>query len=180
MGGASTGAPATYTSRRTTGITDPNALVVFEDVTDKTALASFRHRSGGAAKDYILETPSGGAAIFDYDRDGKLDVRGLPVCPVGRIAHATGDAARRKCAAALIGTALAAVLAGGCGRHAFKVKWRVPIAHWVLLLLCLSLFVWSAIGVNDRFTWFLEAFPVMLGIPLLILLYRRFFFFKLG
>ena len=65
---------------------------------------------------------------------------------------------------------------GGCGRHAFKVKWRVPIAHWVLLLLCLSLFVWSAIGVNDRFTWFLEAFPVMLGIPLLILLYRRFRF----
>ncbi|HEX6285314.1 MAG TPA: hypothetical protein VFZ71_10590, partial [Pyrinomonadaceae bacterium] len=25
IGGASTGAPATYTSRRTTGITDPNA-----------------------------------------------------------------------------------------------------------------------------------------------------------
>jgi len=54
MGGASTGAPATYTSRRTAGITDPNAPVVFEDVTSKTALASFRHRSGGAAKDYIF------------------------------------------------------------------------------------------------------------------------------
>ncbi len=46
MGGASTGAPATYTSRRTVGITDPNAPVVFEDVTDKTSLASFRNRSG--------------------------------------------------------------------------------------------------------------------------------------
>src|SRR2546423_11962211 len=55
QGGASTGAPATYTSRRTAGIVDPNAPVVFEDVTDKTPLASFRHRSGDAAKDYIFE-----------------------------------------------------------------------------------------------------------------------------
>src|SRR6185369_15889452 len=74
MGGASTGTPATYTSRRTVGITDPNAPVVFEDVTDKTALANFRHRSGEAAKDYIFETTSGGVAIFDYDGDGKPDI----------------------------------------------------------------------------------------------------------
>jgi hypothetical protein len=74
MGGASTGTPATYTSRRTVGITDPNAPVVFEDVTDKTALAAFRHHSGGAAKDYIFETPSGGVAIFDYDNDGRPDI----------------------------------------------------------------------------------------------------------
>jgi hypothetical protein len=74
MGGASTGTPATYTSRRTAGITDPNAPVVFEDVTDKTALTSFRHRSGGTAKDYIFETPSGGVAIFDYDNDGRPDI----------------------------------------------------------------------------------------------------------
>ncbi|HEX7330596.1 MAG TPA: CRTAC1 family protein [Pyrinomonadaceae bacterium] len=74
MGGASTGAPATYTSRRTTGITDPSAPVVFEDVTDKTALANFRHRSGEAAKDYIFDTPSGGVAIFDYDADGRPDI----------------------------------------------------------------------------------------------------------
>src|SRR6185295_9025567 len=74
MGGASTGAPATYTSRRTVGITDPNAPVVFEDVTDKTSLASFRNRSGEAAKDYIFETPTGGVAIFDYDSDGRPDI----------------------------------------------------------------------------------------------------------
>jgi hypothetical protein len=74
MGGVSTGAPATYTSRRTIGITDPNAPVVFEDVTDKTALAAFSHRSGEAAKDYIFETPSGGVAIFDYDSDGRPDI----------------------------------------------------------------------------------------------------------
>ncbi|HEU5133358.1 MAG TPA: VCBS repeat-containing protein, partial [Pyrinomonadaceae bacterium] len=74
MGGASTGTPTTYTSRRTVGITDPSAPVVFEDVTDKTPLASFRNRSGEAAKDYIFETPSGGVGIFDYDSDGRPDI----------------------------------------------------------------------------------------------------------
>ncbi len=74
QGGVSTGPAATYTSRRTVGITDPNAPVVFEDVTDKTPLANFRHRSGDAAKDYIFETTSGGAAIFDYDGDGRPDI----------------------------------------------------------------------------------------------------------
>src|ERR1041384_3132040 len=71
MGGASTGTPATYTSRRTAGITDPSAPVVFEDVTDKTPVANFRHHSGEAAKDYIFDTTSGGVAIFDYDEDGR-------------------------------------------------------------------------------------------------------------
>jgi hypothetical protein len=74
MGGASTGTPATYTTRRTVGITDPSAPVVFEDVTSKTGLANFRHRSGTAAKDYILDTPSGGVAIFDYDGDERPDI----------------------------------------------------------------------------------------------------------
>ena len=73
-GGVSTGPAVTYTSRRTAGITDPNVPVVFEDVTDKTAIANFRHRSGEAAKDYIFETTSGGAAIFDYDGDGRPDI----------------------------------------------------------------------------------------------------------
>jgi enediyne biosynthesis protein E4 len=74
MGGVITGPPVTYTSRRTTGITDPQAPVVFENVTDKTALSNFKHLSGGANKDYIFETPSGGVAIFDYDGDGLPDV----------------------------------------------------------------------------------------------------------
>src|ERR1051325_4735109 len=73
-GGAVTGPAATYTSRRTAGITDPNAPVVFEDVTDKTSLANFRHRSGEPAKDFIFETTSGGVAIFDYDGDGRPDI----------------------------------------------------------------------------------------------------------
>lgn len=74
MGGVSTGTALNYTSRRTVNITDPKAPVIFEDVTEQTALAAFRHRSGEAAKDYIIETPSGGVAVFDYDGDGRVDI----------------------------------------------------------------------------------------------------------
>src|ERR1041385_3280493 len=73
-GGVVTGTAINYTSRRTTGITDPKAPVVFEDATDKTALTNFKHHSGTTAKDYIFEVPSGGVAIFDYDGDGLPDI----------------------------------------------------------------------------------------------------------
>jgi hypothetical protein len=74
MGGVSTGTPINYTSKRTVNITDPKAPVIFEDVTDKTALASFRHRAGSRTKEYIFETPSGSVAILDYDVDGLPDI----------------------------------------------------------------------------------------------------------
>ncbi len=74
MGGVSTGAARSYATRRTVGIVDPQAPKVFEDVTERTALASFRQRSGGASKDYIVETVSGGVAVFDYDSDGRPDI----------------------------------------------------------------------------------------------------------
>ena len=73
-GGVSTGTPVNYSSRRTAGITDPKAPIIFEDVTDKTALANFKHRSGDPQKNYIFETTSGGVAIFDYDGDGLPDI----------------------------------------------------------------------------------------------------------
>lgn len=85
MGGVSTGAPVNYTSRRTVGIVDPKAPLVFEDVTDKTPLANFKHRSGGPAKDYILEAVSGGAAIFDYDGDGLSDIYLLNGSTIGAL-----------------------------------------------------------------------------------------------
>ncbi|HVF48818.1 MAG TPA: CRTAC1 family protein [Pyrinomonadaceae bacterium] len=74
MGGVSTGAVRTYTTRRTVNITDPKAPLIFEDVTAKTVLASFQHTSGGAAKDYIVEATSGGVAVFDYDGDTRPDI----------------------------------------------------------------------------------------------------------
>jgi enediyne biosynthesis protein E4 len=72
--GVSTGTPLNYSARRTVGITDPKAPVIFEDVTDRTAIAAFRHRAGTQQKDYIFETPSGGVAILDFDSDGLPDV----------------------------------------------------------------------------------------------------------
>jgi hypothetical protein len=74
MGAVSTGEARTYATKRTVGITDPKAPAVFEDVTAKTPLASFRHRAGSAAKDYIVDTPSGGVAVLDYDSDGRPDI----------------------------------------------------------------------------------------------------------
>ena len=35
-------------------------------------------------------------------------------------------------------------------------------------------FLWSALGPRDRFTWFLEILPVLLGVPLLAFTWRRF------
>jgi hypothetical protein len=73
-GGAATGTPANYTSKRTVGITDPKAPIIFEDVTEKTALATFKHRAGTLAKDYIFEIASGGVAVLDYDGVGLPDI----------------------------------------------------------------------------------------------------------
>jgi putative membrane protein len=41
-------------------------------------------------------------------------------------------------------------------------------------------FVWSGISPHDRFTWVLEVFPVMIGIPVLIYIYPRFRFTPLA
>jgi hypothetical protein len=51
-----------------------DAPVYFTDVTARSGLQKFVHKSGAADKRYILESPSGGVALFDYDNDGWLDV----------------------------------------------------------------------------------------------------------
>jgi putative membrane protein len=43
---------------------------------------------------------------------------------------------------------------------------------WVILLV--SVFVWSAIEPKDRITWFLEVFPVILGVVVLAITYNSF------
>jgi putative membrane protein len=45
-----------------------------------------------------------------------------------------------------------------------------------LLVIVAVVFVWSGIRPHDRFTWVLEVFPVILGIPVLIYVYPRFRF----
>jgi putative membrane protein len=39
---------------------------------------------------------------------------------------------------------------------------------------------WSGVGPHDRFTWFLEVAPVLVGLPILIAIYRRFRFTSLA
>jgi putative membrane protein len=43
-----------------------------------------------------------------------------------------------------------------------------------LLALVAAVFFWSAFGPLDRFTWFFEVLPVLAGLPLLAVTYRRF------
>src|SRR6266849_3055994 len=51
-----------------------NAPVVFTDVTKQAGLDKFRHRSGTAKKESIIETLGSGVALLDYDNDGWLDI----------------------------------------------------------------------------------------------------------
>jgi putative membrane protein len=48
-----------------------------------------------------------------------------------------------------------------------------------LLLSLVLLLVWSGIRPHDRFTWLLEVFPVLLGVPILVWTYPRFRFTRL-
>ena len=50
------------------------AGVRFADVTAAAGLSGFRHVSGGAEKNYILETTGSGVALWDFDGDGLLDI----------------------------------------------------------------------------------------------------------
>jgi enediyne biosynthesis protein E4 len=79
QGGASTAGtfkPVKDSSARpiTAGGFVDGAPVYFADVTARAGLQKFRHVSGVADKRYILESPSGGVALFDYDNDGWLDI----------------------------------------------------------------------------------------------------------
>lgn len=46
----------------------------------------------------------------------------------------------------------------------------------ILLAIVVMVFVWSGIRPHDRFTWMLEVFPVVIGLPILIYVYPRFRF----
>jgi hypothetical protein len=72
--GVSTGTALVSATKRTAGVVDPKAPVVFEDVTARTALAQFHNHTGSPQKDYIVECVSAGVAVLDYDNDGLPDI----------------------------------------------------------------------------------------------------------
>jgi len=53
---------------------------------------------------------------------------------------------------------------------------RASAYELILLAIVVVVFIWSSIGPHDRFTWVLEVFPVVLGVPTLIYFYPRFRF----
>lgn len=53
---------------------------------------------------------------------------------------------------------------------------RPSAYEWGLLAIVVTVLVWSGITPHDRFTWFLEVFPVLLGVPILVYVYPRFRF----
>jgi putative membrane protein len=46
--------------------------------------------------------------------------------------------------------------------------------HIALLVSFLAILIWSVIRPKDLFTWFLESFPAMIGLVILLATYRRF------
>ncbi|MBC8393741.1 MAG: DUF2238 domain-containing protein [Deltaproteobacteria bacterium] len=48
------------------------------------------------------------------------------------------------------------------------------IYHICLLITLLLIYIWSFIKPSDIFTWFLEMLPVLIGLAVLLLTYRRF------
>jgi putative membrane protein len=56
---------------------------------------------------------------------------------------------------------------------------RTPMYELFLLVTLALILVWSGIGPHDRFTWFLEVAPVLIGVPVLVLVYPRFRFTRL-
>ena len=51
--------------------------------------------------------------------------------------------------------------------------------HLVLLISLLGVFIWSVINPKDLFTWFLEIFPAMIGVLMVIYLYPKYKFSNL-
>ena len=67
-------APSTAPNEPIVAIKDDTGPAIFEDVTPTTGIVH-TYRNGEEANNYaIIESLGGGVALFDYDRDGKLDV----------------------------------------------------------------------------------------------------------
>jgi hypothetical protein len=73
---AGTFAPVLDSERRpiTVGGLGKNGPIVFNDISERAGLTTWRHTMGTSRKNYIIETTGSGVALLDYDNDGRLDI----------------------------------------------------------------------------------------------------------
>ncbi len=57
------------------------AQIQLRDVTDETGI-TFEHTDGGSGRHYLIEAMSAGVALFDYNRDGRVDIYFLNGAPL--------------------------------------------------------------------------------------------------
>jgi putative membrane protein len=50
---------------------------------------------------------------------------------------------------------------------------KPSVYQWILLGVVLVVLVWSGLDPHDRFTWFLEVAPVLIGLPIVLVTYGR-------
>jgi enediyne biosynthesis protein E4 len=80
---------------QTTKVVDSKTAGKFSDITQRLGI-NFQHHASYTGKKYLPETMGSGAALFDYDNDGRLDiflVNGAPLSdptPKGTIPEKTG------------------------------------------------------------------------------------------
>ena len=48
--------------------------IIFQDISEKAGLTTWRHKMGTPQKTFILETTGSGACLLDFDHDGWLDI----------------------------------------------------------------------------------------------------------
>ncbi len=60
---------------------DAEGGIVLTDVTDETGI-TFVHTDGGSGERYIVESVASGLALFDYDKDGNIDIYFLNGAPL--------------------------------------------------------------------------------------------------
>ena len=65
----------------TSTVSAADCSIRFRDVTAQSGI-TFRHTHGGSGERYIVETVSGGLALFDYDNDGFIDIYFLNGTPL--------------------------------------------------------------------------------------------------
>lgn len=70
----------------------PPIAVNFQDVAEQAGLSGITVAGDEARKNYIVETTTGGVALFDYDNDGRIDiyVANGTTFDAGKAAHASG------------------------------------------------------------------------------------------